>query len=135
MTAAMILVHAIAVTVPRVRRFSLRTLLIAVALVSIRDWMHISTAKSTLQATLASWEAGRAKHDEVIAASRALMQAESESIWMSRQTAVAEHVSRMKTLLDITEAKKLTTLGSERSMAKWCQLIRAEIDHHASNGP
>jgi hypothetical protein len=86
------------------RRFSIRTMLVSVALIAAtivvtRDYQNLHNARARLQLVMANYEAGRVTAEDVVNASKELMTAESATLWISKRASAGAHVERLKYLL------------------------------------
>jgi hypothetical protein len=95
-------------------RFSIRTMLTFVALVAfaafaIRDHVLLSEARHRFDAVESRWLTSQLSDEDYVEASEALMSAESESLWITRNAAHGKHALHLLRL-----SQWLDSLSNER---------------------
>jgi hypothetical protein len=87
------------------KRFSLQTMLVAVAVVALaiiiwRDRVRLGVARDLYFGSHARWMALRIRLEDLVTASEKLAQDEAESSWITRRAAEGQHSERMKKLIE-----------------------------------
>ena len=119
-------------------RFRLRTMAFAVAAVAVaaystREWALLRDARNQFESALDGWEHSGMTAENVVLASRRLMNTEAASPWTSEGMAVKRHLERMDRVLE--DAEYLVNSQSEKRLwPEWAKrqadFVRREIDKH-----
>jgi hypothetical protein len=116
------------------KRFSLRTMFVvstvlAITFVTVHQKRMIKMARDEYEVTLPRWQLTLEDATNTIAASEALLEAESSAIWISHSTAVARHLKRLDKMLHDAEVRFRGYESPEgrEFHRKDCVRIRSEI--------
>jgi hypothetical protein len=77
---------------------------VAVTIVATRDYVRVQAAREQMDWQWANLEALRVPFDSVVAESYRLHDVEGSAFWISRRTAAARHVLRLKRLLNLAQS-------------------------------
>lgn len=122
------------------KRFSIRTLLIVIALVAFalvswREWTQWNEAHYRYERALAAWMAFNIRTSDVVGEVEALYDAESRTLWMPQSIARKRHAARMSELADDMEARAMLTMSREASQdyRRFAEQLRAKAAELSSD--